>query len=123
MLGRCWNDEKTAQRMLDENKCNTFDDLSEDSHFLSCILAGVYRCCRCAQQEQVPFLENNEDYWRRWGYEVVNFDNLAGTYDQVHEDRRRVGDLGQPEDQRVRVVLFKRSDSQVPGSYISPPKP
>ena len=99
ILGRCWNDEKTAQRMLDENKCNTFDDLSEDSHFLSCILAGVYRRCPCAQQEQVPFLENNEDYWRRWHYEVDNIDNLA-------------------EDQRVRVVLFKRSDS-----YINAPKP
>jgi hypothetical protein len=116
MLGRCRNDEKTVQRMLDENKCNTFDDLTEVSQFLACILAGVYRRCPCAPQEQVPFLAHTEDYWRRWGYEVVSFDNLARTYDQVHEDRRRVGDLGQPQHQRVRVVLFERSDSQVPGS-------
>ena len=36
------NDETTTQRMLAENKCNKFDDLKEVSHFLSCIIQGVY---------------------------------------------------------------------------------
>jgi hypothetical protein len=78
--------------------------------------------CKCPQQEQRPYFQHIDQHWTHWGYEVVDFDNLAGTYDQVHEDRCRVGDLGQPQDQCVRAVLFERSDSQVPGSYIIPPK-
>jgi hypothetical protein len=123
MRDRGRNDKKTVQRMLDENnECNTFDDLTEASQFLSCIVTGVYKRCKCPQQEQQrPYFQHIDQHWTHWGYEVVDFDNLAGTYDEVHEDRCRVGDLGQPKDQCVRAVLFERSDSQVPGSYIIPP--
>ena len=122
MRERGRNDEKTVQRMLDENECNTFDDLTEASQFLSCIITGIYKRCTCEQQEQGPYFQHFDQPWTHWGYEIVEFDNLDGTYDQVHEDRCRVGDLGQSRDKCVRAVLFKKSDSQVPGSYINPPK-
>ena len=118
-LGRRRNDNQTVQRILDAKECIAFKNDPEVSQVLSCIIEGIYRNC---QQEGVPYFVHIEDHWTYWGYEVVGFDILAGAYKEVDEDRRSVSDRGQSKDQCVRVVLFKRSDCQVPGNCIIPPK-
>ena len=105
--------------MQDGNECNALADLEEASQFLSCMIEGVYKNCLC---EKVPYAQQNSEHWTRWGYKRKSFNDLAGTYDEVHDDRCLVGDLGEPKEQCVRAVLFERSDSQVPENFIKPPK-
>ena len=118
MLKRHRNDQNAVERMHDENK-NALADMIEISQILSCIVEGVYKRCK---DEKVPYTRSISEHWTHWGYEVVKFANLAGTYDVVDDDHWRAGDLGKSDDQCVRAVLFERSDSdQVPGNYINPP--
>lgn len=116
MLKRLQNDKETVQRMLESNEGNKIHELKEALQVLACILKGVYLRC---SQERSPYFEDIKQHWERWDYKAVEFQNLPGASEK---DRRLVGDLGNPRDQCVRVVLFERPKHQVPGSYTIPAK-
>jgi len=113
-IGRSNLKDMKTRASLDPKECIAFEGKPpEDSQVVSCIIEGVYQECT---QENVEYVDNNEDHWKRMGYKLVGFDILAGAYNEVVEDRRRVGDRGQS---GAQAMFFERIDSQVFGSYIN----
>jgi hypothetical protein len=107
-------EDKKARESLDPKECIAFEGKPpEDSQVVSCIIEGVYQGWK---QKKAKYVDNNEEHWEHWGYKLVGFDILAGAYNEVVEDRRRVGDRGQS---GAQAMFFERIDSQVFGSYIN----
>ena len=118
-IGRKSRKDRETCKLLDPKKCIAFENTPEASQVLACIIQGIYQNC---MQEEVEYVARNEDHWKRLGYKILGFGTLDGTYKEVDEDRRCVGDLGRSKDQCARAVFFERVDSQVSGSYINPSK-